>query len=75
MPVRAFRYKEEFLSVNDDRSGMLVPGFIAEEVDSIYPIAADYVDGVETWNERMIIPGMLALIQEQNERIKILEGK
>lgn len=75
LPVRAFRYKDGYLPATDDRVNMLIPGFIAEEVDSIYPIAADYIEGAETWNERMIIPGMLALIQEQNERIKILEGK
>jgi hypothetical protein len=56
---------------------MLVPGFIAEEVDAIYPAGADYVEGlgVETWNDRMIIPAMLALIQKQETRIKQLEAK
>ena len=77
LPVRAFRFKDNYLPETDDRAGMLVPGFIAEEVDAIYPIAADYVEGkgVETWNDRMIIPALLALIQEQNERIKTLENK
>lgn len=77
LPVRAFRFKDDYLPTTDDRSGALVPGFIAEEVDKVYPVAADYVEnkGVETWNDRMIIPAMLALIQEQNKRIKILEEK
>jgi hypothetical protein len=75
LPVRAFRFKEGYLPETDDRFGVLVPGFIAEEMDAIYPAATDYSDGVETWNDRMIIPAMLALIQDQDARIKALEGE
>lgn len=75
LPVRAFRFKEGYLPETDDRFGVLVPGFIAEEMDAVYPAATDYTEGIETWNDRMVIPAMLALIQEQNARIKILEGK
>jgi hypothetical protein len=75
LPVRAFRFKEGYLPETDDRFGVLVPGFIAEEMDAIYPAATDYTDGVETWNDRMIIPAMLALIQDQETRIKALEGE
>ena len=74
LPVRAFRFKEGYLPNTDDRFDVLVPGFIAEEMDAIYPAATDYADGVETWNDRMIIPAMLALIQDQQARIKALEG-
>jgi hypothetical protein len=79
LPVRAFRYKEDYpIPETDPRYGQLMPGFIAEEVDEVYPIGADREDGgsniVESWNERMIIPGMLALIQELYKRIEILEG-
>jgi hypothetical protein len=75
LPVRAFTYKPEFLTDADDRAGMMIPGFIAEEVDQVYPIAADYVDGPESWNDRMITPALLALIQDLNKRIELLEGK
>jgi hypothetical protein len=75
LPVRAFRFKDGYLPETDDRFGVLVPGFIAEEMDAIYPAATDYADGVETWNDRMIIPAMLALIQDQDARIKALEGE
>jgi hypothetical protein len=75
LPVRAFRFKDGYLPETDDRFGVLVPGFIAEEMDAIYPAATDYADGVETWNDRMIIPAMLALIQDQQARIKVLEGE
>jgi hypothetical protein len=54
----------------------MVPGLIAEEVAEYYPIAADSSNGVvENWNERFVIPGMLALIQDLSNRIIALEGK
>jgi hypothetical protein len=76
LPIRAFKFKSDYLDATDNRSGILVPGFIAEEVAEHYPIAADRgADGlVENWNERFVIPGMLALIQDLNARIKTLEG-
>lgn len=76
LPVRAFTYKDDYLSASDDRFGAMLPGFIAEEVDAIYPVAADYGDGQpHSWNERFIIPGLLALIQDLNKRLTILEGE
>jgi hypothetical protein len=76
LPIRAFKFKSDYLDATDNRSGILVPGLIAEEVAEHYPIAADRgADGlVENWNERFVIPGMLALIQNLNTRIKTLEG-
>lgn len=57
--------------------GKTLPGFIAEDVEEIYPAAAIYdVEGqIESWDERRIIPGMLKLIQEQKEQIDILEAR
>lgn len=75
IPIRAFSYKEGVVPNTDDRYMHMIPGFIAEEVDEVYPIAADYVDGIETINDRMILAGALALIQEQEKRIKALEDK
>jgi hypothetical protein len=76
LPIRAFKFKSDYLDVTDNRSGVLVPGLIAEEVAEHYPIAADRGnDGVvENWNERFVIPGMLALIQDLHARVKTLEG-
>jgi hypothetical protein len=52
-----------------------VPGFIAEEVAQFYPGAADSVNGeVENWNERFLIPGMLALIQDLYKEINAIKG-
>lgn len=78
LPVVQFKYNEGYLDGNDARYMSDIPGFIAEDVESIYPIAVDrdVESGLaEDWNPRYIIPGLLKLIQEQNERIKILEMK
>jgi len=77
LPVRAFRYNENYVTPTDERAEVLIPGFIAEEVDAIYPIACDYSEtqGPESWNDRILLPAMLALIQEQEKRIQTLEGK
>lgn len=75
LPVVGFTYKSGHIPDSDDRAAQMLPGFIAEDVDALYPIAADYEDGeIQTWNERMIIPGMLALIQELNARVNELEA-
>ena len=74
IPVRAFTYKQAHLSNTDDRSETLIPGFIAEEIDSIYPLAADYENSKpESWNDRILVPAMLALIQDLHKRVVILE--
>lgn len=75
LPVRAFRYKSDYLDSADDRSGSLLPGFIAEEVAATYSVAADQVEGIiESWNDRYVVPGLLALIQDLYKRVEILGG-
>jgi hypothetical protein len=76
LPVRAFKYKTDYLDAADDRAGTLLPGFIAEEVATAYSVAADQVEGViESWNDRYVVPGLLALIQDLTARVDALEGK
>lgn len=72
LPVRQFIFNEDYIDADDDRQGLYIPGFIAEEVAEHYPIAAD-LDAAErefdNWNERLIIPGMLKLIQDQKKML------
>jgi hypothetical protein len=76
IPVRAFSYKNNFIVASDDRAGVLIPGLIAEEVDAIYPLAADYQDGqVENINDRAILVNLLALVQDLYKEIAILKGE
>jgi len=82
LPVRSFTYKDGYVSDSDDRYNKVLPGFIAEEVEECYPIAVDYAEGQpHTWNERFIVPGILALVQNLNQeliniksRLDALEG-
>jgi hypothetical protein len=76
LPVRAFTYNQGYLSANDDRVDVMIPGFIAEEIDAIYPIAVDYgQDEPHSWNDRMMIPALLALVQDLYKEITILKGE
>ena len=75
LPVRAFTYKPEHLTEGDDRFDVMVPGFIAEEVDAVYPIATDYDEnGPVSWNDRFVVPAMLSLIQDLYKEINALKG-
>lgn len=60
-----------------DMRGKLLPGFIAEEVAEIYPAAVirDKDGRPESWDERRIIPGMLALIQQQEKKMEEYERR
>lgn len=75
LPVHQFKFNNDYLDENDQRYDTFVPGFIAEEVAEIYPIAAEKdADGLPSdWNSRLIIPPMLKLIQDQAQKITELE--
>lgn len=75
--VVQFKYNDGVITdKNDCRYGKDLSGFIIEDLAEKYPIAVDMPsDNVQewSWNYRYMIPAMLKLIQEQNERIKMLE--
>ncbi len=76
LPIKMYKYKPGYLAKDDIRAGMDILGFIAEDVAEIYEPATQYIGGKpEMWNPNVMIPAMLKLIQEQNERIIILEEK
>ena len=76
LKVMQFRWNNDHPLQYEDMRDMTVPGIIAEDVEEIYPSAAIHKDGkVESWDERRLIPGMLALIQEQDKKIKMLESR
>ena len=73
-PVWA-KYKEGYLSENDEREGTEFPMFIAEDVEKYMPLAVDHLpDGrAETWNERIMIPAMFAMLKSQKQEIEDLK--
>lgn len=73
---KTFVYNEGHPLQYADMEGQRLPGFIAEDVAEVYPSAVIHRDGeIESWDERRIIPGMLKLIQEQQEKINELETR
>ena len=74
-----YKFKENYLSKEDQRYNRDVIGFIAEDIYEKYPIAADYtIDDnggtiVNDWNFRYMIPAMLKLLQDQKKEIDILK--
>lgn len=78
LEMKQFVYNDDFENWQYcDLKGKTLPGFIAEEVEEIYPSAAihDEDGNVESWDERRIIPGMLKLIQEQHDEIDDLKAR
>ena len=75
LPVRQFVYNLDYIEPDDQRYGQTVCGFIAEEVEKIYPVACEYnADRLpENWDIRYIVPPMLALIQDQHKEIEQLK--
>lgn len=74
--VVQFKYNEDYLDPNDQRYMTDCIGFIAEQVNEVYPIAADRETGEpRNWEMRYIIPPMLYLIQEQKKEIDELKRK
>jgi hypothetical protein len=77
VPVKAFKYREDYLDAEDERSDVLVPGFIAEELDAIYPVAVDHdAQGrASRWSSDFIVPGLLALVQDLYKEVQTLKGE
>lgn len=77
LPIVQFAWNEDAPLQYEDMRGQTIPGIIAEDVEEIYPSATihDAEGQVESWDERRLIPGMLALIQEQDKKIKELEAR
>lgn len=67
---RFARYKDGYLSKDDERVNIEFPMFIAEDVEKYFPLATDHVDGkVENWNERIMIPAMFAMLKSQKGQL------
>lgn len=77
LPVVRFTYNDDAPLQYQDTKGKPLIGFIAEDVAEIYPNAViRNKDGtVESWDERRIIPPMLAMIQEQKKEIENLKAE
>lgn len=81
LPVKKFKYNEDYISSNDELYGKYLYGFIVEDLEDILPCAVQHKndeDGSivpEMWNSNIIVPSLLKLIQDLNNRLKVIEGK
>lgn len=76
LPIVQFKYNDDYLSSDDQRAGIDIPGLIAEEVYDIYPIAAQLDEVTKepmNWDVRYLFPSALYLIQEQHKDIENLK--
>lgn len=80
LPVKKFKYKSGYLCGDDERCGQYLYGFVVEDLVDVLPCAVEHItnengDSVpEMWNSNIIIPALLKLIQDLNNRLKVLEG-
>lgn len=73
LPVVTYRYNEGYC---DDDNGNLHIGFIAEDIDRLFPTGCNYKDGQpENWNVMEVVPAILKLVQEQNKAINELKAE
>lgn len=70
-----FSYKKGYLPETDELCGKEIPGFYAEDMAEHYKMGARYKDGMpEDWREKMVIPAIVRLLQDYEERLKKIEG-
>lgn len=68
------KYRDGQLPESDERCGVYYPMFLAEDMEEHFPLVVDHRNGQpENWNERVMIPILLKLIQDQDRRITALE--
>jgi hypothetical protein len=70
LKIAQFKYNEDHI-VGYNRGRDLI-GIIAEDIDEVYHLGAYHESNgsPEDWDERILIPAMLKLIQEQHEEIE-----
>lgn len=68
------KYKDGYLSSEDENSGKYMPMFLADDVEQHMPEAAIHMDGkIEDWNYRVMIPAMFAMLKQQKSEIDSLK--
>ncbi len=68
------KYKDGYLSSEDENNGKYMPMFLADDVEQHMPEAAIHMDGkIEDWNYRVMIPAMFAMLKQQKSEIDSLK--
>lgn len=76
IPVHQFRYNDMSEAATWEKVHPVI-GFIAEEVNDIYPVATVFnsYGQIENWEARYIVPPMLQIIKDQQKKIQELETR
>lgn len=81
LPIKKFKYKNDYVSEDDELYDKYLYGFIVEDLEDILPCAIQHKNDEngsmlpEMWNSNIIVPSLLKLIQDLNTRLKNLEEK
>ena len=81
LPVKRFKYNDDYIAPDNELYGKDLYGFIVEDLENILPCAVQHITGEdgtklpEMWNGNIIVPALLKLIQDLNNRVKTLEEK
>lgn len=79
LPVKKFKYKNDYIAADDELYDKYLYGFIVEDLEIFLPCAVQHEideNGTaipEMWNSNIIVPSLLKLIQDLNTRLKSIE--
>lgn len=79
LPIKKYKYKPGYLCGEDENCGKYLYGIIVEDLEDVLPCAVEHITDEEgnslpeMWNSNILIPAMLKLIQDLNNRVKTLE--
>lgn len=78
LPIKKFKYKNDYISSDDELYDQYLYGFIVEDLEDVLPCAVQHKDDngttlPEMWNSNIIVPSLLKLIQDLNNRLKAIE--
>ena len=74
-----FKYKKDYISSEDELYDKYLYGFIVEDLEKILPCAVQHIKDKngnyipEMWNNNIIVPVLLKLIQDLNKRLIVIE--
>lgn len=80
LPIKKYKYKEGYLCGEDENCGKYLYGIIVEDLETVLPCAVEHITNEEgesvpeMWNSNILVPALLKLIQDLNNRVKSLEG-
>lgn len=81
LPVKKFKYNTDYISSDDELYDKYLYGFIVEDLENVLPCAVEHITDEagnaipEMWNSNVIVPSLLKLIQDLNNRLAALEKK